>query len=1004
MCPRLRIYAFPIALLTIVHINGQVTQAWGLPEHSKDIDIRQQEVITEACTPQTAYIEYATCIPLVADVTTCLWASGLTTSTTVGCDAKNSTQSTTLASPTLTADCSQGGCGTCVSAVPSTIDLGCTNCTTVDGTIYGSQITLTQGQTPTLGSGVPTDQITARDAEPTASDKSNVLVRNIRKLVTRTINILKRTMPMPNSYMNHNAFMLAQVKEAKGMGMLVRHRRKDDIPFGRSSAKVNAFTQSPVTMAVAGLDGCTSIAVISRRGAWMSHLYEKDSFLNTDNFESDVLYGVFQGDDTPFFPGINQFSHTGESLFNGHTFGEVQNTVKIIIMTPRMPLAGEGVAGWDPTRPWKYRDQVQSISELLEMTFKNMLGVADVVPEIIAYKQLDWDGDPSMTQDEKDYINFTTASGKLVLQYDPWEYTQTVSQPGGGGICNKPWPAIRVYAGAQETIVWGDTWEAMPEQLLGNYNFMTKRDGSSVNVTGPICIKQPATNETCSACTSPGACDIGPDDDQGEDGIPPTTFGNGTSTSTGWNATSTMSLNATSLTMNATLASTTMSPTNLTTSFSTPSLSANTTTFMNITTTQAPGINDCSLSTLSSCTLTTLPTETAPDGQPYAYAPTSCACGESLKPAGRTKGSDGIITSTCDLNQICACPTGITASLLTVTGTDAKETYDCVDTNGVTQPVGTATTSVPLVITDCSLTSSSTGTMPGYSPAIAEYATICDCNGNQTMTASLSTGKTGDVGVYCGTGSAAILVTSMAGPTSTSMAITECYLTTTPTATITGFIFLPGIIEYATLCNCNNDQTMTASTSTGDLGDVEVYCSTVLVGFSAPPTTSTPTSTLPSETPTPTNIPFTNYLAIWQATDTVNKVDDSGRHRVISYLWIIMDNTYSPLGTVPPADPCNDAENNHQVYTGSTKNKFPTWIDDIKLNGHSNCWYTGADSDTVGHIECDDSYKASCVAWDDSSLDQTCDKDVVTLGSEETKYETKVKCDYHDTMVDGDLT
>ena len=89
--------------------------------------------------------------------------------------------------------------------------------------------------------------------------------------------------------------MVGEVKKAEDDGMLVPLRRGDRVG---TSARVKAFGREPFNAAVEKMEGCTSIAVTSRRGLWLSHIWETPSMNKQaedgeDRFLGrDVLTGV----------------------------------------------------------------------------------------------------------------------------------------------------------------------------------------------------------------------------------------------------------------------------------------------------------------------------------------------------------------------------------------------------------------------------------------------------------------------------------------------------------------------------------------------------------------------------------------------------------------------------------------------------------------------------------------------------------------------------------------
>ncbi|USW59486.1 hypothetical protein Slin15195_G128050 [Septoria linicola] len=874
------------------------------------LEPRQQEVITEACTPETAYIGHASCIPFVADQTS--YICGTTTTLTIGCGVKNGTQSTTLAGPILSGRCAQIGCATCAAdntVAPAMSAVDYKNCTTVNGTIWGPPLTAFPSGTPPHGSGAPAAQITARDIEDIASD---TLPRSILKLVTQTINIVKRTLMTPQDYPGgHDEFMMQQVAQADVAGMLVPHRPPGT--DGRSSARVNGFRQVGFNIAVSGLNACTSIAIVSRKGAWLSHIWEIPTFQNDALFVEDVLYGIFEGDDSGYFPGINDHSHDA-SLFNTLTFGQTQNFVMPIIITPKTDANFWG----DPSRPWRFMHDIQKVKDMLH----NMFGVE---PIVYAYDLME-----KLSKEEVRQKLDNTAHGKVVVQYDPRQYlpVEPIRDSNGQirGSCVKQYAAVRVYADVNLIPIWEDTWAAIPEQgtLPNNMQQVLVRDEASGNITGYGCMKEPP-NSTCSFCAAGESCGVDPDDDQGQEGTPP----QGETCSL---CTSTAQCNVDpddDQGQDGSLPQEVSCP--VCTSMDQCGLNPDEDQGEDGPRQTSNGTEVCTATTLSAprssaCTLTTMPAGTAPNGQPFAFGPTSCNCGGSLQPTTTTKGTDGTITPLCgaDLPQTsclcsneglvplvtntasggdvmigcdqgsttvalstssktpdisdcsttvlafiftkCACPAGVTASLSTATGADHKETYFCAGPsgNGKVQPVGSASTSSPPHITECSLTRTANGTKPGFTPAITQYKSICACDHDRTFPATASAAEGGSTGWYCptakvgNTGSAIAVTTAPAltAPQTAAPPVTSCDLVTKPASSVAGVTkdgttYASQSYPQHTVCSCNGLGEVAYNTVTAKDGSVNGECQlppqgtkttgfVVSTGAKPPPTSCSP--------------------------------------------------------------------------------------------------------------------------------------------------------------------
>lgn len=96
---------------------------------------------------------------------------------------------------------------------------------------------------------------------------------------------------------------------------------------GRSSSKLVRFQSSNVNVKVVGLEGCTSVIVVSREGAWVSHFWESPAFsAEKGRFQSDVINYLMVGR-----PGGEPGTQPLASVAG--IFGVNQNA-RIFIMTP----------------------------------------------------------------------------------------------------------------------------------------------------------------------------------------------------------------------------------------------------------------------------------------------------------------------------------------------------------------------------------------------------------------------------------------------------------------------------------------------------------------------------------------------------------------------------------------------------------------------------------------------------------------------------------------------
>lgn len=127
---------------------------------------------------------------------------------------------------------------------------------------------------------------------------------------------------------------------------------------GISSSRFIEFDDKDHNVFVEALVGCTSVVVVSRQGAWMSHLWENPGFMLIngipDQFQTLTL-GYIRAQLTPL---KLKFSET--------------DTTKIYIMTPTMQdnnLERRGADSAKGNYPEEYSDRVNDITTLLGTLF-----------------------------------------------------------------------------------------------------------------------------------------------------------------------------------------------------------------------------------------------------------------------------------------------------------------------------------------------------------------------------------------------------------------------------------------------------------------------------------------------------------------------------------------------------------------------------------------------------------------------------------------------------------
>lgn len=215
----------------------------------------------------------------------------------------------------------------------------------------------------------------------------------------KNLTLMKRVFPSPSDPPwdgNLISFLYDQiaVAEDEGNEIALRIQGID----GVSSALAIELQASPVSMAVQGMYGCTSVIVISRRLGWGSHLWEGEGFKSGEaNFKATILDVLGPGDGTPEMPGLSQFTGSG---------GRLAPTTKpqVFIITPGF-VSGSG--------NMFYPQEIAAITTRL----KQILG-QDVPVKPILYDPVDGPSEPD-SGDGSDNDDEWTPSGRFLFQYDP---------------------------------------------------------------------------------------------------------------------------------------------------------------------------------------------------------------------------------------------------------------------------------------------------------------------------------------------------------------------------------------------------------------------------------------------------------------------------------------------------------------------------------------------------------------------------------------------------------
>ncbi|KAI0202358.1 hypothetical protein F4808DRAFT_421278 [Astrocystis sublimbata] len=100
----------------------------------------------------------------------------------------------------------------------------------------------------------------------------------------------------PESYANPADFMASEGNLGSSRAMGTENSKIVPLPEdGKTSSEVVGFFDKPVSLAVPHLVGCTSIIVVSRKGAWANHIWELPVFRPEEDDESGAIKYALPG-------------------------------------------------------------------------------------------------------------------------------------------------------------------------------------------------------------------------------------------------------------------------------------------------------------------------------------------------------------------------------------------------------------------------------------------------------------------------------------------------------------------------------------------------------------------------------------------------------------------------------------------------------------------------------------------------------------------------------------
>ncbi|GIZ47364.1 hypothetical protein CKM354_001045700 [Cercospora kikuchii] len=377
---------------------------------------------TSTCTSGTSITQhyYVTCTPTTISSTKTELCQ-TSTSTITGCSVAVSTTVTTVS--TTATLCAQSGCLSCTSVETRPSETAaCVRCVTSNGRVYPPQAT-------TVPKGV----------QPAGKSKRTLLTPYEFSEGPFTPEDYDNLMP-------HYSFFIAQLADPG----LVNVPHRAAFTGGSSSALLPDYRNDRITMTVQGLYGCTSVILISRRGVYMSHLFENPGFeqyidpngMRVNTFDEDIAFKLFVGDEgsepmdqhypqfpeEPWLPNLEDVSSPGEIFDPAQRGG-----VRVILVTPG-PESGVPNA-------YKYPHEIE---RLRDMFSRFETAETPTIPFIYT------------TTNNELSNNQYLSTGKILFQFDPLE--AIVMEYG----CPRKYAGIKVWID-HPTSLGASAWEPFYE-------------------------------------------------------------------------------------------------------------------------------------------------------------------------------------------------------------------------------------------------------------------------------------------------------------------------------------------------------------------------------------------------------------------------------------------------------------------------------------------------------------------------------------------------------------
>lgn len=134
--------------------------------------------------------------------------------------------------------------------------------------------------------------------------------------VTPIPDVYLRPLTIPDEPRDLEAFHEFIMKEFEDADVEVKHSEINKVAWG-TSAGFSYFRKEKSTIALGGLYGCTSLVVVSHKGAWVSHIWERALL----NFRGEELTGYWDPVNHRY---INHYEREGTE---GRAWGEFKQKV-----------------------------------------------------------------------------------------------------------------------------------------------------------------------------------------------------------------------------------------------------------------------------------------------------------------------------------------------------------------------------------------------------------------------------------------------------------------------------------------------------------------------------------------------------------------------------------------------------------------------------------------------------------------------------------------------------